>query len=67
MKTSRKIGRKFVARKVKSFFLGAQYIALPALLLEGRQLEKAGFSIGDRVAIQFLNNQIVITKEVANV
>lgn len=66
MVTSKKVGRKLVARKSKTFFLLSQYVALPALLLEGRQLENAGFHPGDRVQIEFLNNQIVIRKEVAN-
>lgn len=66
MVTRKKIGRKMVARKSNSIFNFSQFIALPALLLEGRQLENAGFYPGDRVQIEFLNNQIVIRKEVAN-
>ena len=66
MVTSKKVGRKLVARKSKTLFLLSQYVALPALLLEGRQLENAGFHPGDRVQIEFLNNQIVIRKEVKN-
>lgn len=66
MVTSKKVGRKLVARKSKTFLFLSKYVALPILLLEGRQLENAGFSPGDRVQIEFLNNQIVIRKEVAN-
>lgn len=44
------------------YFSPTKYSEVPAILLSGKWLEAAGFSIADRIKVSVENGKLVITK-----
>lgn len=50
----------------RNYYSHTKYIEVPAIILSGKWVEAAGFSISDNIIVEVEDNRLVITKKDTN-